>query len=36
MGLFGSSQAVVVVDNEQVVGILTKIDLIDYLAAHMK
>lgn len=36
MGLFGSSQAVVVVDNEQVMGILTKIDLIDYLAAHMK
>ncbi len=36
MGLFGSNPAVVVVDNEQVIGILTKIDLIDYLAAHMK
>jgi cystathionine beta-synthase len=36
MNLFGASQAVIVVDGDQVVGILTKIDLIDYLAAHMK
>ncbi len=33
---FGSGQAVVVVDRDRVVGILTKIDLIDYLAARMK
>ena len=36
MNLFGAGQAAVVVDNDQVVGIVTKIDLIDYLAAHMK
>jgi cystathionine beta-synthase len=36
MRLFGASQAVVVIDNDQVIGILTKIDLIDYLAARMK
>ncbi len=36
VSLFGSNPAVVVVDNEQVKGILTKIDLIDYLAAHLK
>ena len=36
MNLFGAGQAAVVVDNEQVVGIVTKIDLIDYLAVHMK
>ncbi len=36
MALFGANQAVIVVDADRVVGILTKIDLIDYLAAHMK
>jgi predicted transcriptional regulator len=36
MTLFGANQAVIVVDADRVVGILTKIDLIDYLAAHMK
>ncbi len=36
MNLFGSGQAVVVVDHDQVLGILTKIDLIEYLAARMK
>jgi cystathionine beta-synthase len=36
MNLFGAGQAVVVVEHDQVIGILTKIDLIEYLAARMK
>ena len=36
MNLFGAGQAVVVVEADRVVGILTKIDLIEYLAARMK
>lgn len=36
MALFGTSQAVIVAEADRVIGILTKIDLIDYLAAHMK
>jgi cystathionine beta-synthase len=36
MNLFPDNPAVIVLDGEQVVGILTKIDLIDYLAAHPK
>jgi cystathionine beta-synthase len=36
MSLFGANPAVVVVDGDQVLGILTKIDLIDYLAVHLK
>jgi cystathionine beta-synthase len=36
MGLFSESAAVIVVDGERVVGIITKIDLIDYLAARSK
>ncbi len=36
LNLFGGSQAVIVVDGNQVTGILTKLDLIDYLAAHLK
>ena len=36
MNLFGAGQAVVVVERDQVVGILTKIDLIEYLAARIK
>jgi cystathionine beta-synthase len=36
MGLFGSNPAVIVLDGDQVAGILTKIDLIDYLTAHLK
>lgn len=36
MSLFSAHPAVVVVDNEQVLGILTKIDLLDHLAARMK
>jgi cystathionine beta-synthase len=35
-GLFAEGSAVVVVDLDRVVGILTKIDLIDYLAARAK
>jgi len=34
MGLFGDSPAVVVVEGDRMAGIITKIDLIDYLAAH--
>ena len=36
IGMFTEGSAVVAVDHEQVVGIITKIDLIDYLAAHAK
>ncbi len=36
LNLFGSGQAVIIVDRDRVTGILTKIDLIDYLAARMK
>lgn len=36
LNLFGGAQAVIVVDGDQVTGILTKLDLIDYLAAHLK
>jgi cystathionine beta-synthase len=36
MSLFGSNPAVIVLDGDQVAGILTKIDLIDYLTAHLK
>ncbi|HET7378012.1 MAG TPA: cystathionine beta-synthase [Anaerolineae bacterium] len=36
MALFGSNQAVIVAEADRVIGILTKIDLIDYLAGHMK
>ncbi len=36
MTMFSSGQAVVVAENDRVLGILTKIDLIDYLSAHMK
>jgi cystathionine beta-synthase len=32
--IFGRSQAAVVVDNEEVVGIVTKIDVIDFLASR--
>lgn len=32
--LFGDSSAVVALDHDQLVGIITKIDLIDYLAMH--
>src|SRR5512139_1003517 len=34
--LFGIGQAVVVVDGDRVLGILTKLDLIEYLAARLK
>jgi cystathionine beta-synthase len=36
MALFGANQAVIVAEADRVIGILTKIDLIDYLAARMK
>lgn len=36
MSLFSTHPAVVVVEHEQVLGILTKIDLLDHLAARMK
>ena len=36
MSLFSANPAVIVLDGEQVIGILTKIDLIDYLAVHLK
>ncbi len=36
MGLFADGPAVIVADRDQVVGIITKIDLIDYLAARAK
>ena len=36
MKLFGSGQAVVVVENDRVLGILTKLDLIEYLTARLK
>lgn len=36
MSMFSANPAVVVVDTDQVLGILTKIDLIDYLAVHLK
>jgi len=35
MSLFGSGQAVIVVDGDRVTGILTKLDLIEYLTAHL-
>ena len=36
LNLFGTGQAVIVVDGERVLGILTKLDLIEYLAARLK
>ncbi len=36
LNLFGGSQAVIVVAGDRVTGILTKLDLIEYLAAHLK
>jgi len=36
LNLFGIGQAVVVVDGDRVLGILTKLDLIEYLAARLK
>jgi glucose-6-phosphate 1-epimerase len=36
MSLFGSGQAVIVVDGDRVTGILTKLDLIEYLTARTK
>jgi glucose-6-phosphate 1-epimerase len=36
LDLFGTGQAVVVVDGDRVLGILTKLDLIEYLAARLK
>jgi glucose-6-phosphate 1-epimerase len=36
LNLFGARQAVVVVDGDRVSGILTKLDLIEYLAARLK
>ncbi len=35
-GIFTTGNVAVVVENDQVVGVLTKIDILDYLAAHMK
>ena len=36
LNLFGTGQAVVVVNGDRVLGILTKLDLIEYLAARLK
>jgi glucose-6-phosphate 1-epimerase len=36
LNLFGTGQAVIVVDGDRVLGILTKLDLIEYLAARLK
>jgi glucose-6-phosphate 1-epimerase len=36
LNLFGTGQALVVVDGDRVLGILTKLDLIEYLAARLK
>lgn len=36
LNLFGAGQAVVVVDGDRVSGILTKLDLIEYLAARLR
>jgi cystathionine beta-synthase len=36
LNLFGIGQAVIVVDGDRVLGILTKLDLIEYLAARLK
>jgi glucose-6-phosphate 1-epimerase len=36
LNLFGGSQAVIVVDGDRVTGILTKLDLIEYLTARLK
>ncbi|HJW83105.1 MAG TPA: cystathionine beta-synthase [Anaerolineae bacterium] len=36
MGRFAEASAVIVLDQDRVAGIITKIDLIDYLAAHSK
>jgi cystathionine beta-synthase len=36
LDLFGGSQAVIVVDGDRVTGILTKLDLIEYLTARSK
>ena len=36
MSLFGSGQAVIVVDGDRVLGILTKLDLIEFLTARLK
>jgi predicted transcriptional regulator len=36
MGMFADGSAVVILDQERVAGIITKIDLIDFLAARSK
>ena len=36
LDLFGTGQAVVVVDGDRVLGILTKLDLIEYLTRRVK
>jgi len=36
LNLFGGSQAVIVVENDRVLGILTKLDLIEFLTARLK
>jgi cystathionine beta-synthase len=36
LNLFGGSQAVIVVDADRVLGILTKLDLIEFLTARLK
>ena len=36
MRLFGSGQAVIVVGGERVLGILTKLDLIEYLTSRLQ
>jgi len=36
LNLFGGSQAVIVVENDRVTGILTKLDLIEYLTARLR
>ena len=36
LNLFGASQAVIVVEDDRVLGILTKLDLIEFLTARLK
>ena len=36
LNLFGAAQAVIVVENDRVLGILTKLDLIEFLTAQLK
>jgi predicted transcriptional regulator len=36
LNLFGAAQAVIVVEDDRVLGILTKLDVIEFLTARLK